>query len=209
MIKERTYPSKLLENAVNEFSKLPGIGSKTALRLVLHLLKQSNEEVNLFGNSIIKLKDEIIYCKSCHNISDTETCSICGNPSRDDSTICVVENIKDVMAIENTHQFNGKYHVLGGIISPIDGIGPSDLNIASLEQKIQAGNIKEVIFALSTTMEGDTTNFYIYKKLNKYPVEFSTIARGVSIGDEIEYIDEITLGRSIVNRMTFEMSLSR
>lgn len=209
MIGDNKYPSKLLEKAVNEFSKLPGVGPKTALRLVLHMLKQSEDEVIAFGSSIIRLKQEIIYCKSCHNISDTETCSICANPSRDDSTICVVENIKDVMAIENTHQFNGKYHVLGGIISPIDGIGPNDLNITSLEEKIKEGNIKEVIFALSTTMEGDTTNFYIYKKLQKYPIEFSTIARGVSIGDEIEYIDEVTLGRSIVNRMSFDMSLSR
>ena len=208
-MQENRFPSKLLENAVNQFSKLPGVGPKTALRLVLHLLKQTESDVNDFGNSIIQLKKEIIYCKVCHNISDTEICDICSNPRRDDTLICVVENIKDVMAIENTHQFNGKYHVLGGIISPMDGIGPNDLNIHSLEEKVQNGGVKEVIFALSATMEGDTTNFYLFKKLSKYQIDFSTIARGVAIGGEIEYIDEITLGRSIVNRTAFENSFSK
>lgn len=203
-----SYPSKLLENAVDEFSKLPGIGKKTALRLVLHLLKQDAGEVAAFGNALIQLRNEIQYCKSCNNISDTETCNICSNPARDHSTICVVENVKDVMAIENTHQYKGIYHVLGGIISPMDGIGPSDLNIDPLEQKVASGTVKEIIFALSATMEGDTTNFYLFRKLGKYTVEITSIARGVAIGDELEYIDEITLGRSIVNRTVFESSLA-
>ncbi len=197
------YPSVLLENAVNEFSKLPGIGRKTALRLVLYLLKQSEEDVDLFGNTIIRLKKEIRHCLKCHNISDIEVCDICGNPSRDASVVCVVENIKDVMSIENTQQFKGLYHVLGGIISPMDGIGPADLEIDSLVERVHSGEVKEVILALSPTMEGDTTNFYIFRKLAGTDVKITTIARGISIGDELEYADEITLGRSIVNRVVF------
>ena len=196
----------MLENAVNEFAKLPGIGRKTALRLVLHLLKQSEHEVEVFGNSFIQLRKEIIYCKVCHNISDTEVCRICGNPSRDHETVCVVENIKDVMTIENTQQFRGLYHVLGGIISPMDGIGPSDLEIESLIQRATNEGIKEVILALSTTMEGDTTNFYIFRKLAPLNVKITTIARGIAIGDELEYADEVTLGRSILNRVEFTNS---
>jgi recombination protein RecR len=203
------FPSRLLENAVNEFSKLPGIGRKSALRLVLHLLKQDIQEVELFGNSLIQLRSGIKHCKSCHNISDTDVCNICANPSRNPSLICVVENIKDVMSIENTHQFNGLYHVLGGIISPMDGIGPSDLEIESLVSRVNEGNTEEIILALSTTMEGDTTNFFIFKKLKNSTVKISTLARGVSIGDELEYTDEVTLGRSIVNRMNFEDSIIR
>ncbi len=200
------YPSTLLENAVNEFAKLPGIGRKSALRLVLHLLRQDEEKVANFANTIIKLKNEVKYCSSCHNISDTEMCGICADRSRDHSLVCVVENVKEVMAIEKTIQFRGVYHVLGGIISPIDGIGPSDLEIASLEERVSAGSIKEVILALSATMEGDTTNFYIFRKLQPYGVKVSIIARGVSIGDEIEYADEVTLGRSIINRIPFDES---
>ena len=196
----------MLENAVNEFAKLPGIGRKSALRLVLHLLKQSEHEVEVFGNSFIQLRKEIIYCKVCHNISDTEVCRICGNPSRDHETVCVVENIKDVMTIENTQQFRGLYHVLGGIISPMDGIGPSDLEIESLIQRATNEGIKEVILALSTTMEGDTTNFYIFRKLAPLNVKITTIARGIAIGDELEYADEVTLGRSILNRVEFTNS---
>lgn len=203
------FPSRLLENAVNEFAKLPGIGRKSALRLVLHLLKQDVQEVELFGNSLIQLRSEIKHCKICHNISDTDLCSICTNPSRNPSLICVVENIKDVMSIENTHQFNGLYHVLGGIISPMDGVGPSDLEIESLVKRAEEGTIEEVILALSTTMEGDTTNFFIFKKLKNTTIKISTLARGVSIGDELEYTDEVTLGRSIVNRMSFEDSIIR
>ncbi len=198
------YPSRLLENAVNEFSKLPGIGRKSALRLVLHLLRQDKEQVEGFGNSLIQLRNEIKHCKICHNISDTETCQICSNPSRNTSVICVVENIRDVMSIENTQQFNGLYHVLGGIISPMDGVGPADLEIASLINRVESGEIIEVILALSTTMEGDTTNFYIFRKLKDIEVKVSTLARGVSIGDELEYTDEITLGRSLVNRVPYE-----
>lgn len=200
------YPSVLLENAVNEFAKLPGIGRKSALRLVLHLLRQSPESVQNFTHTLNELKSGIRYCRVCHNISDTEVCSICADASRDTSIICVVENIKEVMAIENTLQFKGLYHVLGGIISPIDGIGPSDLEIASLVERVQTEEIKEVILALSATMEGDTTNFYIYRKLQHTPVKVSIIARGVSIGDEIEYADEITLGRSIIHRTNFDES---
>ena len=203
------FPSRLLENAVNEFAKLPGIGRKSALRLVLHLLKQDVQEVEIFGNSLIQLRTEIKHCRICHNISDTDICSICAHPSRNPSLICVVENIKDVMSIENTHQFNGLYHVLGGIISPMDGIGPSDLEIDSLVSRVNEENTEEVILALSTTMEGDTTNFFIYKKLKNTNVKLSTLARGVSIGDELEYTDEVTLGRSIVNRMNFEESIIR
>ncbi len=197
------YPSKLLENAVSEFASLPGIGRKTAFRLVMSLLKRDSAEVRKFGESLIKLHEEIHYCKICHNISDTEICNICSDKNRDMSMICVVENIQDVMAIENTRQFKGLYHVLGGIISPIDGVGPSDLKIDSLEDKVRNGVVREVIFALSTTMEGDTTNYYLYKRLSKYDVRLSTLARGVAIGDELEYTDEITLGRSIINRTPF------
>jgi recombination protein RecR len=197
------YPSKLLENAVNEFASLPGIGRKTAFRLVMNLLKRDSEEVKRFGESLIRLHEEIHYCKICHNISDTEICNICNDKNRDRSVICVVENIQDVLAIENTRQFKGLYHVLGGIISPIDGIGPSDLKIDSLEDKVRQGGINEIIFALSTTMEGDTTNYYLYKRLNKYYIPLTTLARGVAIGDELEYTDEITLGRSIMNRTPF------
>lgn len=200
------FSSSLLENAVHEFSKLPGIGRKTALRLVLHLLKQSEQEVELFGNAFIQLRKEIQYCQSCHNISDTEICHLCNNPARDHQTVCVVENIKDVMSIENTQQFRGLYHVLGGIISPMDGIGPSDLEIDSLILRVTTDNIKEIILALSTTMEGDTTNFYIFRKLAPLNIKITTIARGIAIGDELEYADEITLGRSILNRVEFTNS---
>jgi recombination protein RecR len=194
------FPSRLLENAVNEFASLPGVGRKTAFRLVMNLLRRDSEEVKKFGESIIKLHEDIHYCRICNNISDTEICNICSDESRDKSVISVVESIQDVMAIENTRQFKGIYHVLGGIISPIDGIGPSDLKIDNLEEKVRAGGIKEVILALSTTMEGDTTNFYLYKRLNKYEIRITTLARGVAIGDELEYTDEITLGRAINNR---------
>jgi recombination protein RecR len=200
------YPSVLLENAVNEFARLPGIGRKTALRLILHLLRQDDTMVDSFAQSLVALKHKVKYCKICHNISDVDVCPICLNKSRDSSTICVVENIKEVMAIENTMQFKGQYHVLGGIISPIDGIGPADLEIESLVERVSQGNINEIILALSTTMEGDTTNFYIYKKLAQYNVKVSMIARGISIGDEIEYADEVTLGRSILNRTLFNES---
>jgi recombination protein RecR len=203
------YPSKLLETAVNEFSKLPGIGRKSALRLVLHLLRQDIESVNFFGNSLIQLRNEIKHCKVCHNISDTEICQICNNPARNRSVICVVENIRDVMSVENTQHFNGLYHVLGGIISPMDGIGPADLEIDSLVGRIEKGDIIEVILALSTTMEGDTTNFYIYRKLKGMEVKVSTLARGVSIGDELEYTDEITLGRSLENRVPYESTMGK
>ena len=203
---QQQFSSGLLENAVQEFSKLPGIGRKTALRLVLHLLRQPENEVEMFGNSVISLRRDIKYCKKCHNISDTETCLICANQARDAETICVVENIRDVMSIENTQQFRGSYHVLGGIISPMDGVGPSDLEIESLIKRVQHDNVKEVILALSTTMEGDTTNFYIFRKLATLDVKITTIARGVAIGDELEYADEITLGRSILNRVEFTNS---
>lgn len=203
------YPSRLLENAVNEFSKLPGIGRKSALRLVLHLLRQDQEQVASFGNSLIQLRNEIKHCKLCHNISDTEVCQICSNTSRNTSVICVVENIRDVMSIENTQQYNGLYHVLGGIISPMDGIGPGDLEINSLVERLKNSEVIEVILALSTTMEGDTTNFYIYRKLKDLDIKISTLARGVSIGDELEYTDEITLGRSLVNRVPYETSTGK
>lgn len=194
------YPSRLLENAVNEFASLPGIGKKTAFRLVMHLLKRDPDEVKRFGESLVRLHREIRYCKVCHSISDQETCSICSDEKRDRSLICVVENIQDVMAIENTRQYIGVYHVLGGIISPVDGIGPSDLTIDTLEVRIRNGGVNEVILALSTTMEGDTTNFYLFRKLNKYNILITTLARGVAIGDELEYTDEITLGRALNNR---------
>ncbi len=198
------FPSKLLENAVNEFSKLPGIGKKTALRLVLHLLKKDVGEVQRFSRALTQLREEVKHCRICRNISDSDVCNICSNPSRDHRLVCVVENIRDVMSIENTQQYKGVYHVLGGIISPMDGIGPADLEIDSLLKRVEFGETDEIIFALSTTMEGDSTNFYIYKKIREYNVKVTTLARGVSIGDEIEYTDEVTLGRSIVNRMLFE-----
>lgn len=198
------FPSRLLENAVNEFASLPGVGRKTAFRLVMNLLRRNAEDVKRFGESIIKLHGEIHYCKVCHNISDTEICNICNDEKRDRTIVCVVENIQDVMAIENTRQFRGMYHVLGGIISPIEGVGPADLRIESLEEKVKAEGIKEVIFALSTTMEGDTTNYYLFKRLSKYNVNLTTLARGVAIGDELEYTDEITLGRAINNRNPYQ-----
>ena len=197
------YPSQLLEKAVSEFSKLPGIGRKTAMRLVLHLLRQDDATVDAFGNSIMTLKHEVKYCHVCHNISDTETCNICANPLRDSSSVCVVESIRDVMAIEATQQYRGLYHVLGGVISPMESIGPNDLEIQSLIDRVKAGGVKEVILALSTTMEGDTTNFFIYRKLKDEPVKISVLARGVSVGDELQYTDEVTLGRSIINRTPY------
>jgi len=201
---KNNYSSRLLEEAVDEFARLPGIGRKTALRLVLHLLKQDQKDVEQFGNTILKIKKEIIYCENCHNISDSRVCPICSDKYRDHQLVCVVESINDVISIENTRQYNGIYHVLGGIISPMDGIGPADLTINSLEDKVKQGNIREIILALSTTMEGDTTNFYIYRKLQNYPVQITTLARGVAIGDDLEYADEVTLGRSIINRRSFE-----
>lgn len=201
------FSSKLLENAVREMSQLPGIGKRTALRLVLHLLKQPQERTELLTHALMKLKSEVNFCKSCHNISDTELCEICANPKRDEGVVCVVEDIRDVMAIENTSQYNGLYHVLGGKISPMEGVGPQDLNIASLIRKVKEGSVRELIFALSSTMEGDTTNFYIYRQLEGQEVITSTIARGISVGDELEFADEVTLGRSIVNRVPFESSI--
>ena len=200
---EQRYSSALLEKAVSEFSKLPGIGRKTALRLVLHLLRQSPEEVSAFANAVDRMRQEVRYCKVCHNISDTDLCPICSDSRRDSSVICVVENVQDVMAIENTQQFHGLYHVLGGIISPMDGIGPSDIEIDSLVERVGQGGIDEVILALSSTMEGDTTNFYISRKLASMDVRLSVIARGISVGNELEYTDEVTLGRSILNRTPF------
>jgi len=197
------FPSKLLEEAVGEFEKLPGVGQKTALRLVLHLLRHERGVLENFGNVLIKLSRNIRYCNICMNISDNDVCPVCADNGRDHSIICVVENIRDVMVIENTHQYKGVYHVLGGIISPMNGVGPADLNIASLETRVKNGAVKEIIFALSATMEGDTTNFYLYRKLSSYLSNISTLARGVSVGDELEYIDEITLGRSIINRIPF------
>lgn len=198
------YPSQLLERAVQEFSKLPGVGRKTALRLVLHLLRQEDQDVQVFVEAVSRLKHDVCYCKTCHNISDAERCPICADPRRDATTVCVVENIQDVMAVENTQQYQGLYHVLGGVISPMDGIGPSDLEIDSLVKRVEEGGVREVILALSPTMEGDTTNFYIFRKLAPYDVSISIIARGVSVGNELEYTDEVTLGRSIVNRTPFE-----
>lgn len=202
------YSSVLLEKAVGEFAKLPGIGRKTAMRLVLHLLRQDTERVDAFSQSISTLKHEVKYCRVCHNISDTDICQLCANPARDASTVCVVENIRDVMAVENTQQFRGLYHVLGGVISPMDGIGPSDLQIDSLVERVKSGVVKEVILALSPTMEGDTTNFYLFRKLAPYPdVKITLIARGIAMGDELEYADEVTLGRSIANRTVFTGTL--
>ncbi len=203
------YPSKLVEEAVEQFSKLPGLGKKTALRFVLNILKMNKQEVSNFGNAFINLRNNINYCSNCHSISDLEICDICNNINRDDSIICVVEDIRDVMAIEKTNQFKGKYHVLGGVISPIDAIGPSDLNISSLLDKIEKVNVKELIMALSSTMEGDTTNFYIFKKIKNKNIKMSVIARGISVGDELEYADEVTLGRSILNRTLYENTLAR
>ena len=197
---DNAYPSKLLEKAVGEFSKLPGIGRKTALRLVRNMLRRSEEEVEEFAGAVSRLRKDVMYCRVCHNISDTDVCPICSDTRRDASTICVVENIRDVMAVENTQQYSGLYHVLGGIISPMDGIGPSDIEIDSLVKRVADGGVREVILALSSTMEGDTTNFYISRKLAPYDVELSVIARGISVGDELEYTDEVTLGRAIINR---------
>ena len=198
------YPSQLLERAVESFSQLPGVGRKTALRLILHLLRQSTEDVDSFADAITRVKHDVKYCKVCHNISDTNVCSICSDPRRDASVVCVVEDIQDVMAIENTQQFHGLYHVLGGIISPMDGIGPNDLEIESLVKRVEEGEVKEIILALASTMEGDTTNFYISRKLKDKQVKLSVIARGISVGDELEYTDEVTLGRSILNRTPFD-----
>ncbi len=206
-----TFSSKLLQAAVEEFSRLPGIGRKTALRLVLHLLKDNSESVTRFAQSIKKLHDEVVYCNTCHNISDLSTCEICRSPRRNQALVCVVEDLRDVIAIENTGQYSGVYHVLGGIISPMDGIGPDDINISSLVERVKAnkGEISEIILALRSTMEGDTTNFFIYKKLSQTNVKISVIARGIAIGDEIEYADEVTLGRSILNRLPYDSIIHR
>ena len=202
------YPSIVLEQAVNQMSSLPGVGRRTALRLVLHLLRQSDEEVEVFANSFLRLKKEVVYCRECHNISDTELCPICASHRRDHSTICVVENVQDVMSIENTGQYNGVYHVLGGVISPMEGIGPKDIEIDSLMERVTKGEVDEIILALPTTMEGDTTNFYIYRRIQNAGIELriSQIARGVAVGNQLEYTDEITLGRSIVNRTDFKLN---
>ncbi|WP_312139129.1 recombination mediator RecR [Sphingobacterium sp.] len=201
------FSSKLLEQAVEEFGKLPGVGKKTALRLVLHLLKQSDADVSRFTNSLDRLKSDIKYCKTCFNISDHDICEICSSPKRDHSLVCVVEDTRDVMAIENTNQFNGVYHVLGGLISPMEGVGPADLKIEGLVERVRNGEIQEVILALSATMEGDTTIFYLYRKLREFQIQISTIARGISFGGELEYVDEITLGRSIATRVPYERNV--
>ncbi|WP_290054859.1 recombination mediator RecR [uncultured Muribaculum sp.] len=206
---EQEYASTLLETAVNELSRLPGIGRKTALRLALHILRQDEKYGIELGEAIITLRNGIRYCTTCHNISETDTCPICSNPSRDASTVCVVESVKDVMSFENTRQFNGLYHVLGGVISPMDGIGPDQLEIESLVERVANGGVKEVILALSATMEGETTNFYIYRRLGTLPVKITQLARGVSVGNEIEYTDEITLGRSLLNRTLFSESFNQ
>ncbi|MFA6127796.1 MAG: recombination mediator RecR [Bacteroidales bacterium] len=203
------YTSRLLEKAVNEFSRLPGIGRKTALRLVLHLLRQDVSESESLADSLLQLRKEIHHCKICHNISDQEICQVCSNPDRDRSLICVVENIRDVMAIESTQQYRGVYHVLGGILSPMDGIGPANLTVGSLAERAMTGEVKEVILALSATMEGDATNFFIYRKLADSSVKITTLARGVAVGDELEFTDEITLGRSLLNRTLFEESIRK
>lgn len=200
------FSSKLLEQAVDEMSQLPGIGKRTALRLVLHMLKQPESQTKQLADALTKLRTEIKLCKNCYNISDTDLCAICANPSRNSEIVCVVEDIRDVMAIENTDQYRGHYHVLGGKISPMDGIGPSQLSIKPLIEKVQAGKVEEIIFALSSTLEGDTTNFYIYRQLEGIGIKTSTIARGISVGDELEYADEVTLGRSITNRVPFDNS---
>lgn len=201
------FSSKLLEQAVEEFGKLPGVGKKTALRLVLHLLKQSDADVSRFTDSLDRLKSDIKYCKTCFNISDHDLCEICSSPKRDHSLVCVVEDTRDVMAIENTNQFNGVYHVLGGLISPMEGVGPADLKIEGLVERVRKGEIQEVILALSATMEGDTTIFYLYRKLREFQIQISTIARGISFGGELEYVDEITLGRSIATRVPYERNV--
>ncbi|MGY6647464.1 recombination mediator RecR [Wenyingzhuangia sp. IMCC45574] len=201
------FSSKLLERAVSEVSQLPGIGKRTALRLVLHLLRQPKEQTKYLTQALDNLVDDIKLCKSCYNISDVDLCEICASPKRDETTICVVEDVRDVMAIENTAQFQGLYHVLGGKISPMEGVGPNNLQIESLVQKVRSGSVNELVFALSSTMEGDTTNFYIYKQIKDMGVKISAIARGISVGDELEYADEVTLGRSIINRVPFEKSL--
>lgn len=201
------FSSKLLERAVSEVAQLPGIGKRTALRLVLHLLRQPKEQTTYLTQALDSLVNDIKLCKSCYNISDVELCEICASQKRDKTTICVVEDVRDVMAIENTAQFQGVYHVLGGKISPMEGIGPNNLQIASLVDKVKSGKVKELVFALSSTMEGDTTNFYIYKQIKDFDVKISAIARGISVGDELEYADEVTLGRSILNRIPFESSL--
>lgn len=201
------FSSKLLENAVNEMAQLPGIGKRTALRLVLHLLKQSEDQTQRLASSLNQMRTEVNFCSNCHNISDTKLCEICANPNRNEKIVCVVEDIRDVMAIENTSQFRGQYHVLGGKISPMDGVGPGELTIQSLVHKVEEGKIEELIFALSSTMEGDTTNFYIFKQIEPFKITTTTIARGISVGDELEYADEVTLGRSIINRIPFENSL--
>ena len=205
MSSQINFSSILLENAVNELARLPGIGRRTALRLALHLLRQEEKDVEVLGNAVINLRARINYCRVCHNISDTDVCLICSNPRRDGKTVCVVETVRDVMAIENTQQFKGLYHVLGGVISPMDGIVPADLEIESLIERVKNEGIQEIILALSATMEGDTTNFYIYRKIENLPVKITTISRGVAIGDGLEYTDEITLGRSILNRIEFNM----
>lgn len=202
-------PSKLVENAVNEMAQLPGIGKRTALRLVLHLLKQPLDQTEALAEALASMRKDIQFCQICHTISDEEICSICSNSARDASIICVVEDVRDVMAIENTNMFKGVYHVLGGKISPIEGIGPSQLKITSLVEKVKDGRVSEIIFALSSTMEGDTTNFYIYKQLKDFTLKMSTIARGISVGDELEYADEITLGRSLLHRIPFETSIKQ
>lgn len=201
------FSSKLLEKAVNEMSQLPGIGKRTALRLVLHLLKQPAEQTQFLSQALTTMREEVKFCKNCHNISDVEVCEICSNAARNHKIICIVEDIRDVMAIENTNQFKGVYHVLGGKISPIDGVGPSQLNISTLIEKVKTKTIEEIIFALSSTMEGDTTNFYIFKQVKIYDIKTSTIARGIAVGDELEYADEVTLGRSIVQRVPFDISV--
>ncbi len=199
-----SYSSKLLEQAVDELTRLPGIGRRTALRLALHLLKEEKANVEALGNSLIKMRNEITYCRVCFNLSDSEVCTICREPKRDKSIICVVEDIRDVMAIEKTSQFRGLYHVLGGIISPLDGIGPKDLTIDQLSERVAQGEITEIIFALAATVEGDTTNYYLFNKLKEFDIAITSIARGVSVGDELEYADEVTLGRSIATRMPYE-----
>lgn len=204
---QQSYPSILLAHAIEEFSRLPGIGTKTAMRLVLHLLRQEEEDVRRFGDSVIRLRSEVKFCQVCHNISDTDVCPICSDARRDATTVCVVENIQDVMAIENTHQYRGVYHVLGGVISPMDGVGPGQLQIASLVERVKSGDVREVILALSPTMEGDTTNYFIYRRLADQDVRITVIARGVAQNDELQYTDEVTLGRSIVNRTEFEKTI--
>lgn len=201
---ETTFSSVLLQNAIQELSRLPGIGKKTALRLALHLLRQPPEIASALGEALIKLRSEVHYCTECNTISDGDICAICSNPKRDHGTVCVVEDIRDMMAIENTSQYSGIYHVLGGIISPMEGIGPSDLNIEALFRKVQAGSVKEVILALPSTVEGDTTNFYLFKTLKNHDIVVSIIARGIPVGDELDYTDEITLGRSILNRQVYQ-----